>query len=658
MTVCRYEFGCFRLEPSERRLVRDNIAVPVAPKAFEILVALIESHGHLITREALMQAVWPDSFVEETNLTVNISLLRKILGNTPDGQPWIVTVPKCGYRFDGPVAVLLDSSNNEVHTGTTLPPDNLSSSTAGLPSIEVHPESPVPGASAVTARRPSSRFLVAAAALAAVFLVIWTGFRLYRSRGVHSAASSVQSIAVLPFEAPGASGENQYLGMGLTDAVITRLGRLSQIVVRPISAVRTLGSATDPIKVGRELNVQAVLQGSVQRIGDHTRVAVRLRRASDGNDLWAQQFDEKTESDFEIEDTISQQLANALALHLSPGEQRQLSTQATPNSQAHDLYIQGRYYWNKRSVESVQKSIDLFRQATSLDPNYAAAWSGLSDALILAGSYGNGFLSPGEAMPMAKSAALKALAIDDSSAEAHTSLAYISLMWDWDFARAESEFKRAIEISPGYVNAHHWYSHELAALGRLSESHEESEMALGLDPTDVVINEHMAWHHMMAREYDRSIPQALKAVQLDPSFVQAHRVLALDYLYSGRNQEACAEFETGVKLSHDDPVANAYLARCYALTHREAEARRILSQLEKASAERYTSAAEIAAVYSALNSSDSALKWLDRACDERAGSLIYLNIDRVWDPLRSNPRFLAVVKRVNLPPLADEAAAR
>jgi tetratricopeptide (TPR) repeat protein len=308
-------------------------------------------------------------------------------------------------------------------------------------------------------------------------------------------------------------------------------------------------------------------------------------------------------------------------------------------------------------VESVGKSIDLFRQATNLDPNYAAAWSGLSDALILAGSYGNSFLAPSDAMPKAKAAAQKALAIDESSAEAHTSLAYIHLMWDWDFAAAEQEFKRALEVNPAYVNAHHWYSHELVALGRMAESHEESEMALGLDPTDVVINEHMAWHHMMAREYERSIPAANKAVELDPEFVQAHRVLALDLLYTGHAQEACAEFEKGVELSHGDPVASAYLARCYALTHREAEARKILSELEQASKERYISAAEIAAVYAALNNSEAALKWLDKACDEHAGSLIYLNADRVWDSLRNHPAFLADVKRVNLPALADESAA-
>jgi tetratricopeptide (TPR) repeat protein len=379
---------------------------------------------------------------------------------------------------------------------------------------------------------------------------------------------------------------------------------------------------------------------------------------SDGHELWTDTFEEQNSSDFQIEDSISERLAKALTLRLSQEEQRHLTTPDTPSSQAYALYTQGRYYWNQRSVDSVQKSIDLFRQATELDPRYTAAWSGLADAWILAGSYGNSFLAPSVAMPKAKEAAEKALALDDSSAEAHTSLAYIHLMWDWDFAAAEQEFNRAIESNPGYVNAHHWYSHELIALGRTAESHEESEKALGLDPTDVVINEHMAWHHMMAREYDRSLPQAYKAVELDPKFVQAHRVLALDLLYTGRAREACAEFEKGVELSHGDPVANGYLARCYALTHREVEARKILAALEGDAGERYISAAEIAAVYAALNDAGPAMKWLEKAYDERAGVLVYLNADRVWDPLRGNAAFQALAQRMKLPAIADETGDR
>ena len=656
-----YEFGSFRLVPSEHLLVREDGPVQLAPKAFELLVALVAHHGRLVTRESLMQTVWPDSFVEETNLTVNISCLRKILGDTPEGRPWIGTVPKRGYRFDSSVTVLAASAAQaQQQPAAPLREEMpLAAEQRVLPAASRKAESrneraeTPPVAPAASRRFP---WLFAASALLALALCTWAGIALYKSHQSGQLAA-VHTLAVLPFDPAGSDADDQYLSIGLTDALISRLGRLSQLEVRPIGAVRSFHKGSDPIDTGRQLHVQAVLGGIVQRVGNHTHVAVHLQRVSDGKMLWSEGFDEQNASDFEFEESISQRLAKALTLQLSQGEQQRLATPNTPNNQAYDLYIQGRYNWNKRSVESVQKSIDLFRQATSLDPNYAAAWSGLADAWILAGSYGNSFLAPSIAMPRAKEAAEKALALDDSSAEAHTSLAYIHLTWDWDFPAAEREFKRALEINPGYVNAHHWYSHELIALGRTGDSHEESETALDLDPTDVVINEHMAWHHMMAREYDRSIPQANKAIELDPNFVQAHRVLALSLLYFGRAKEACAEFEKGVELSHGDPVANAYLARCYALTHREADARRIVLALDEASTERYISAAEIAAVYAALHDTESALKWLDKACDERAGALIYLNADRVWDLLRSNPKFQVDVKRINLPMLADEASA-
>lgn len=660
MSVSRYEFGAFLLDPSEHRLLREDVPIPLSPKVFELLVTLVASHGRLIPRDMLMKTLWPDSFVEETNLTVNISLLRKTLGNSPSGQPWIATIPKRGYRFDGPVLELTSPAIDAPPAGpASVSPPVASPDSFPSESIQSQAAAAEPAKPALTHESAPIRFPYAWAALVVLVAagLLWAGVRFFTAR-VAAKTVAVRTIAVLPFASPGAAGENQYLGVGLTDAVITRLGRLSQIVVRPIGAVRSLGDAPDPIEAGKKLNVQAVLDGTVHRIGDHIQVAVRLRRVSDGNLLWSESFDEHTSSDFEIEDAISQRLASALTLRLSPEEKRQLARPDTPNAQAHELYTQGRFFWNKRSVESVAKSIELFRQATSLDPNYAEAWAGLADALILSGSYGNSFLAPSDAMPKAKEAAQKALALDDSSAEAHTSLAYIHFVWDWDYASAESEFKRAIAANPGYVNAHHWYSHQLIAQGRVGESHEESELALGLDPTDVVINEHMAWHHMMTREYDRSLPQARKAVELDPSFVQAHRVLALDLLYTGQEQEACAEFAKGVELSHDDPVARAYLARCYAVTHREADARKMLAGLEQAAAERYISAAEIAAGYAALNNPDAALKWLDKACDERSGSLVYLNADRVWDPLRSNPRFQANLRRVNLPVQADESAPR
>jgi Tfp pilus assembly protein PilF len=376
---------------------------------------------------------------------------------------------------------------------------------------------------------------------------------------------------------------------------------------------------------------------------------VQLLQVASGRTLWTGSFDEASETSFALEDAISQRMAKDLLLNLSEQEQQKLAAPHTRNGAAYDLYTQGRVLLNARSVAATQASIGLFQQAIRADPNYAAAYAGLADAYILAGSYGNSFLSPSVAAPKAEESVTRALELDESSAEAHTSLAYLRLTYDWNWLAAEAEFRRAIELNPRYGDAHHWYSHELLALERVDESHRQSEQALALDPTGVLMNEHMAWHHLFARQYFVAIAQAEKAVEIDPNFVQAHRVLGLAYLYSGDGDRACPEFATGVSLSHEDPIALAYLARCYALTHKQAQAREIVASLESAATERYISAAEIAAVHAALGDKAIALRWLGRACDERAGALIYLNIDPVFDAMRDDPAFQRIVERVGLP---------
>lgn len=542
LTITHYSFGPFELYPSEQLLVRDGQAIPLAPKTFDLLLALVSNHGRLLTRETLMKTVWPDSFVEETNLTVNISLLRKTLGEMDDGRPWIATAPKRGYRFDG--AVTLHDEK---------PPIAAARIPAGV----------VPAATAVVPVAPD-----------------------------HSATVSQPVALSLSTQAPMATHGQRPRFFGWLLVALLLMGGILAVFL-----------------IERRANNGRTAPGEVSEI----RPAV--------------------------------------------APQHSLATPKSPDGTAYALSTQGRFYLNKRSAEATQKSIDLFQQAIQADPNYATAYAGLADAYLLAGSYGNSFLAPSVAMPKAKMAIEKSLALDGSSAEAHTSLAYMKLL-EWDWGSAEQEFKRALQLDPNCVNAHHWYSHELMALGRAAESHHESEIALALDPTNEVINEHMAWHHLMSREYDRAIAQSMKAIELDPGFVQAHRVLGLAYLYTNRNKEACAEFEKGVELSHNDPISRAYLARCYAASNRKAEAHSILASLEGDSVERYISSLEIAPIYVALGDHDSALKWIGKALDERVGSSIYLNVDRAFDPLRNDPQFHVDLKRVSLVPEADEVVSR
>lgn len=547
MQDTQYNFGPFRLYPTEHLLMRDTTPILLAPKAYELLVALVSKHGHLVTRNELMKTIWPDSYVEEINLTVNISLLRKTLGEQPDGRPYITTVPKCGYRFDANVVQNLAGGPNGVASVVLLPVAEETEEEEKQPALiaadtSIREPAPSPPVLSPPSRRTRAWlviFLVAVVAASALLTFIYR--QRHTQAGSTASRPQIRSLAILPFSSLGPDKDAEYLGLGMTDALITRLNGLHQIVVRPIEAVRGLAGNLDPLVEAKKLGVDAVLDGTVQRLGNTTRVTARLLRTSNGDVLASNSFDEQNTNVFALEDSISQKLAQDLTLHLTPAEQERLSRVRTENSQAYDLYTKGRYYWNKRSVASVQESLEMFRQAIDVDPNYVAAYSGLADAYILAGSYGNSFLAPQVAMPKAKEAAEKVLALDGASSEAHTSLAYIKLTYDWDWAGAEAEFKRALMLNPSYVIARHWYSHELAAEGRFAESHQQSEAALALDPTDVLINEHMAWHHLMAREYDRAISQALKAIELDPDFVQAHHVLGLAHLYTGRMSEACVE---------------------------------------------------------------------------------------------------------------------
>ncbi|MEO8725965.1 MAG: winged helix-turn-helix domain-containing protein [Acidobacteriaceae bacterium] len=644
-----FQFGPFRLYPSEHLLMREREALPLAPKVFEILVHLVRHSGHLVSREQLMKAIWPDSFVEENNLTVNISILRKVLGDASDGHPYIETVPRKGYRFHAGVTEASDQP--EVALAVAAAPQALPLAAPQFKVIPAAP-SPPPGRPSI---RPSLFTIVSLLALVALVIA---GFS-YRNRILRtSVKAGAPSLAVLPFRSLGADADDAYLGMGMTDALITRLGSLHRVVVRPVGAVRKY-AAEDPIIAGRKLSADTILEGGIQRDGDRTRVTVRLLRVADGELLWSDRFDEKLTDTFAIEDSISQRVAAALALNLSSAEQRRLTRPFTANPQAYQLYMKGRFFWNKRSADSLKTALGYFHQAIAADPGYALAYAGLADAYISAGSYGYSMMPPTDAMPRAKAAAQKALAIDDSLAEAHTSLAYIHFTYDWDWAAAEQEFKRAIELNPGYDTAHHWYSHLLAAQGRFPESFAESRRAQQISPSDTVMNEHMGWHFLMVRDYPRAVEFCNKAIEMDPDFLLAHRVLGEAYLYQSRFPEAIAEFEKGVALSHSDPVAQAYLARAYAdsAAHSDdpaqarserARAEKYLAALEHISTERYVSPAEIATVQASLGHIDQAFEWLDRAYDERSSALIYLKVDRSFDPLRGDSRFQELQQRMKL----------
>jgi len=648
-------FDNFRLCPDEHLLLRDETPLPLAPKAFDILVLLVQNSGHLVKRDTLMEAVWPDSFVEETNITVNISLLRKVIGNLADGQPYIETVPRKGYRFNGRVTECEEGDEPRSEAvvpaafggGTGIAAAAVRVAVTDNPIAEASAPALSPPAAKSEWRTSATRILLLTSAIVGVALVsfyVWWHLKAKSS----TVSASEHSIAILPFRPLEATPADEYLGLGMTDALITRLSNLHKIIVRPVGAVRKYAKADDPIAAGRQLAVQSVLEGSIQHSADRTRVTVRLLRVSDGELLWGSEFDEKFTDMFSVEDSISQKVATALAVNLSGDEQKQLLRPFTGNSDAYQLYMKGRFFWNRRTVDGVKKSIDYFEQAIRADPNYALAYAGLADSYTLAGSYGYSILPPMEAMPKAEEAAKKALAIDDSLAEAHASLGYLKFIYDWDWPGAEEEFKRSIALNPLYDTAHHWYSHELAALGRMGEALVEARRALQISPSDTVMNEHMGWTYLMARDYDHAIQSARRAIEMEPDFLLAHRVLGLAYQYRGQHEEAIAESTRGVEIAHEDPVAQAYLARAYAAAGKTQQATQMLNDLVRLYRKQYVPPLEIALTYLAVGKSDEAFEWLHKAADERASALVYLKVNQAYDPVRSDPRFKDLELRMRL----------
>ncbi|HXJ92816.1 MAG TPA: tetratricopeptide repeat protein [Terriglobia bacterium] len=651
MAAKLYEFGPFTLRPSEHRLLRDGRPVSLSPKAFDVLLLLVESAGGLVSKDDLAKKVWPSGFSEEANLTANIAALRKALGHRPDGQEYIETVPRLGYRFT--------PWSNQAVTGFELDPN----APAALPTVEAVEAkrnrvnvTPHRGRPPVTStlgdflsrRKPSRKLTLALVAFVALLAVgLWSQFR--RRPEPSQVSAGTRSIAVLPFQSLSSSPDQEYLGLGLPDALITQLGGLRQIVVRPTGSIRQYSpKGIDPLAAGRELKVDSVLVGSVQRSEDRIRVTVRLLRVADGAQLWADTFDEKFTDLFAVEDSISQQVSKALALQLSGQEQQQLAKRYTQNSDAHQLYLKGRYFWGKRTPAGVDESIHYFQQAIAADPQYALAYSGLADSYLLQGSSGYSQLRPQEAMQKAMAAAERALALDDTLAEAHTSLGYVKLIFAWDWQGAEQEFHRALELNPSDTTALHWYSHYLTAMGRHQESVAASKRALAINPVDLPLNEHLAWVYIMARQYDLAVDQCRKTLEMDPDFALAHRRLGETYEYQGKYPEAIAEFQKALELSGGAIVYKALLGQAYALSGRREDAERSLRELMQLSRERYISSTLIAAIYLDLGEHDQAFHWLDKAYEERSDLLTYAKVDPTFDGLHSDPRWAGLLERLKL----------
>jgi DNA-binding winged helix-turn-helix (wHTH) protein/TolB-like protein/Tfp pilus assembly protein PilF len=668
-----YAFDGFQVDTHRRLLLRDGHAVQLSSKAFDLLLALVESGGREISKEELMERVWADQIVEDANLTVTMSHLRKALGEKANEHRFIVTIPGRGYRFVGE-SQGAEGLIVEQHTVSQIVIDeeNGSSDTIAIPALESgvpnRSEWPVTrafpaanstqlgqtsvarGMTAIPAKAesPSSRRLIASAASVALLAITIGGYFVWTKRVPTTGAPQIQSIAVLPFKPLLAESRDESLELGMADTLITRLSNIREISVRAISSVRKYTALDqDPIAAGREQRVDAVLDGQIQKAGAQVRVTVRLLRVSDGAPIWASQFDEKMTDIFAVQDSISERVTTALAVRWTGEEQRGLTKRHTADIEAYQLYLKGRYHLNRLTDDGFFKGRDYFQQAIDKDPDYALAYAGLADSYNMLGSFDA--LASAEAYPQAREAAEKALKLDESLAEAHTALAMVKLAYDWEFPAAAREFQRALEIDPSYSDAHKMNSQYLAAMGRLDEALREMKRAQELDPLSLekiaAIGEILYYQ----RQYDQAIAQYREALEMDPNSGFVHWALGRPLTAQGKYDEAIVEFQKAIPLSGDSPDEPAELARAYALSGRRGQAHKILEELKRQSEHKHVAPTVMAAIYAALGDKTQAFASLNKAFRERDFLLVLLNVEPMFDPLRSDSRFVELSRRVGLP---------
>jgi TolB-like protein/DNA-binding winged helix-turn-helix (wHTH) protein/Flp pilus assembly protein TadD len=639
-----YRFGIFEANPRSGELRKKGIPVHLQDKPFQLLIVLLQARGQIVTRDEMRRRLWREgTFLEfDDSLNAAVKKLRAAL-NDPAEQPrFLETVPKVGYRFIVPISVADDAAVN-VDAAQFVVSD------AVKPPGEARPEpasnlSEEPPASSSGKEFVTSRWLGITAAVS-VLLAITILVILYLRKP--PADAPIHSIAVLPLENLTGDSQQQYLADGMTDELITELAKLSSLsVISRTSAMQYRGAKKPLPLIARELNVDAVVEGSVVRAKDKVRVTIQLIDARHDRHLWAESYERQTGDLVQLQSDVAEAIADQVQVKLTTVEKQRFSAATPVNPEAHEAYLKGLYFWNERSAESLKTSIGYFEQAIRKDPGYALAYSGLADAYDVASDYD--LLPPRDSYSKAKAAAVKALELDPTLAQAHATLADMKSAYEWDWSGAETEFKRALELNPGYAIAHHWYAQYLAARGRHQEALAEIRRAMELDPLSPSINAFAGSALYMARQYDKSAEHLSKMAAAEPTYAPTHYFLGFAREKQGDLTEAVKEFQKAVDLSGGDPSYLAALGHGYGLSGNQQQARAICAKLQTRAANGYVSSYDIALVYLGLNQKQRALDWLNRAYEEDDPNMNSLNVDPTLDDLRSDHRFQNLLQRIGL----------
>ena len=640
-------FGVFEVDLRAGELRKKGVRIKLQSQPFQLLVALLKQQGELVTREELRSTLWPDgTFIDfDHSLGTAINKLREVLGDSAASPRFIETLPRRGYRFIAPVEAV-DANENAPMVREVSPqePDPVT------PEPEMEPGSEQPAAEHSKFTAGSSRARIRPLWKIAGFLLLLASsavlltWRLYWSAAPRP---MIRSLAVLPLENLSGDPSQDYFSDGMTDALITELGQLSELRVISRSSVMSYKTARKPLpQIARDLQVDAVLEGTVLRAGSQVRITAQLIEASSDRHLWAQSYEGELRNTLTLQSQVARAITDQIRIKLTPHEQAVLKNVARVSPEAYEAYLKGRYFWNKRTPDGLREAIDYFNQAVGKDPNYAPAYAGLADSYALAGDWKYGVLAPREAYPKAKAAATKAVVLDNSLGEAHISLALCLEGFDWDSESAGREFTRGIELSPGYATGHAWYGWHLAMLGRNGEAVAEVEKAASLDPLSLIVNSDLAEELLVAHRYDEAIKQSRKTVDLDPFFAPAHFVLGEVFTQKHMYKEAISEFRRAIELSPGSTAFTANLAYAYAVSGMRGEAVKILNDLTNRSRNGFSNAPEVALGYLGLDQKDEAMDWLESAYTERFSPWVLMR--PAFDSLRSDPRFQDLRHRMGL----------
>jgi TolB-like protein/DNA-binding winged helix-turn-helix (wHTH) protein len=624
-------FGTFEADVDARELRKSGVKIKLHGQPFELLAMLLERPSEVVLREDLRQRLWPtDTFVDfDHGVNTAVNRLREALGDSAENPRFIETVPRRGYRFIAPV-----ESRASVLPGSNAAVAATPSSEAGQATTQA------------MSRVPKRRAVVLAAAVVAITLLAGLSSSRVRQRFFGRRSPQIRSLAVLPLVNLSSDKDQDYFTDGMTEELTTDLGKIGALrVISRTSAMQYKGTKKPLPEIARELNVDALIEGTVTRSGNHLRITTNLVQAFPEKHLWAKSYESQVDDALTVQGQISEAVAREIQVQLTQNEKSLLVAARPVNPEAQDLYFRGLYTFRGRDAAESEKALDYFRRAIEKDPNYAAAYAGLADVYS---DWIPGMSRPRDLMPKAKESALKALSLDETLADAHSSLGNIELFYDWDWIAAEKEFRRTMELNPNHLWAHEWHSRGLVASGRTEEAIAEAELSLRLDPSPLNWD-YPIWVFLLARRYDLALQREQETLELEPNFSFGHFERAQIYEHTGRAREAAQEFLKADELFGMDSKKVAELREAIAESGAEGYWKRTLENYKETARSNYVPSVLVAATCVRLNDKECALGWLEKGYEERDDLMINLKVEPVFDRLRMEPRYQELVRRVGIP---------